>query len=174
MNKPCSKTCGPDIEVMELAELPIDNLASLPDEFLAVRDVIDESTGRVLHTITRIPSGRLFPTGALANAFTLDGNNDKLEIAEGQPLPAYVQKEATENIVYPANKTHPAQFLVIGKIGDLLLCQNTGVVVELTGHDYIVSQQYYVAANGGVTTNASETGQKCFIPVSDTKLLINL
>lgn len=173
-NKPCDKNPCQDIEVQELAELPIDNLASIPDYFLTEREVIDETTGRAYHSITRTPGSRLFPTGAMANSFTLDGNNDKLEIIEGQPTPAYVQKEATENIVYEANATHPAQFLIVGKIGDLLLCQNTGVVIELKGHSYIVGAQYYLGADGGVTTTASQTGQKLFIPISDTKLLINL
>lgn len=170
----CDHPCQ-DIEVQELSELPVDNLASIPDYFLTEREVVDETTGKTYNSITRTPGTRLFPNGAMANSFTLDGNNDKLEVVEGQPIPAYVQNEGVENVVYAADATHPAQFLVTGKIGDLLLCQASGVIYTLRGHDYIVGATYYRAnKEGEVTTDASQTGQKLFTALSNTKLLINL
>lgn len=169
----CEHPCS-TMEVQELAELPIDNLASLPDFFLTERNVLDETTGKTYHSITRTPANRLFPNGTMANAFTLDGNNPNIQPTVGQPIPVYIQNEGTSNVVYPANSTHPAQFFVTGMIGDLLLCQNTGVIYTLEGNEYIVGAQYYLASDGGVTTSNTQTGQKLFIPLSQTKLLINL
>lgn len=170
----CHNPCKSKMEVQELAELPIDNLASLPDFFLTERDVLDDTTGKVYHSITRTPANRLFPNGNMANAFTLDGNNPTIQPQSGQPIPVYIQNEGTSNVVYPANSTHKAQFFAIGLVGDLLLCQNTGVINTLEGNQYIVGAQYYLATNGGVTTDSTQTGQRLFVPLSQTKLLINL
>lgn len=170
----CNNPCEPQMEVQELADLPIDNLASLPDYVLTERDVLDDTTGKTYHSITRTPTSRLFPNGTMANTFTLDGNNPTIQPQPGQPIPAYIQNEGTSNVVYPANGTHPAQFFVVGMVGDLLLCQNSSVINTLEGNQYIVGAQYYLATNGGVTTSSTQTGQKLFIPLSQTKLLINL
>lgn len=176
--------CGPapkyvnacqDMEVQELAELPVDDLESVPDYFLVERDVLDQSTGKVLHSIVRMPGNRVLPNGNLANSFTLDGNNPTLNLVEGQPLPAYVQNEGASNVVYPADSSHKAQFFVTGTIGDLLLCQGSGVMHFLGGTDYIVGMTYYLSSTAGeVTTNPSETGQALFTVLSPTKLLIKL
>lgn len=169
----CNKTCN-DMEVQELSELPIDNLESTVDFFLTERAVLDESTGKVLHTITRTPGNKIMPNGNLDNCFTLDPNNPDLEIVAGQPLPAYVSNNGATTSVLPADGKHSAQFFVIGKVGDLVLCQNTGVINVLGGHEYILSAQYYRGSDGEPTTDSSVTGQKLFIAISTTKLLINL
>lgn len=169
-NKPCEQ-----MEVQELCELPIDTLDSVPDYFLTERAVLDESTGTVKHTITRTPGNRILPNGNLANIFTLDGNNPTIEVTEGQPLPAYIQNEGTKNVVYLAGQGHPADFLIVGKIGDLLACQNTGIVNTLSGNTYIPGATYYLANTAGqVTTDPSQTGQKLFKVFSETKLGICL
>lgn len=174
MNPKCNKTCQ-NIEVQELVELPIDNLQSLPDYFLVERAVLDESTGKVKHTLVRLPANRILPNGNNANLFTLDGNNPSLNIQEGQPLPAYVQNSGARNIVYPADSAHPAQFFVVGTYGDLLLCQASGVILELGGTEYIVGATYYLASQAGqVTTDATQTGQKLFTVVSPTQLIVKL
>lgn len=166
----CKNLCE-KIEVQELCELPIDTFDNVPDYFLVERAILDESTGKVKNSIFRIPGNRILPNGNLANAFTLDGNNPTIEVTDGQPLPAYVQNEGTQNVVYLAGKGHPADFLIIGKIGDLLVCQNTGVINTLSGNTYTPGAVYYLAnAVGEVTTDPSQTGQKLFKVFSDTKL----
>lgn len=173
-NKQCSDPCT-KIEVAEICELPIDNLASLPDYILTERAIIDESTGKVMHTITRTPTATLIPNGNNANLFTLDGNNPTIEPIEGQPIPAYVQNEGSRNVVFPADATHPAHFFIVGKLGDLLLCQASGVINTLGGNSYIPGATYYRSSTAGeVTTNASQTGQKLFYVASNTKLIIEL
>jgi len=71
-----------------------------------------------------------------------------------------------------ADTTHPPVALAIGKSVGLVLTQNSGMVNIPEGHQYIVSQQYYIGANGEPTTTASN--YKLFIPVSSTKLAINM
>lgn len=171
----CNKTCETPIEVQELCDLPIDNLESVPDYFLVERDVLDESTGRVKHAITRLPGQRVIPTGNLDNVFTLDANNPSLTIPEGQVVPCYIQNNGASNVVYPAGQGHKAQFFAIGTYGDLLLCQASGVINVLAGTDYIIGQPYYLSnTNGEVTTDNTQTGQYLFTPLSQTKLLLNI
>lgn len=170
----CERPCN-NMEVQELADLPIDNLETVPDFFLVERAVLDPNTGNVLHSITRMPGERVVPTGNLQNVFTLDPNNNSLQIPEGQVVPCYVQNNGTANVVYPADSGHKAQFVAIGFYGDLLLCQGCGVVNVLAGTEYIVGAPYYLSSTAGeVTTNPSETGQYLFTPVSQTKLLLNI
>lgn len=175
--KDCNK-CKPvceQMEVQELAELPVDDFVGLPDYFLVERAILDDNTGKVLHTITRLPANRVIPNGNNANLFTLDPNNTTLNIQPGQVLPAYVQNEGTMNVVYPADANHKAQFLVVGTYGALILCQGSGVVNLLEGHEYIIGATYYTSSTAGeVTTSASQTGQAVFVPLSSTKLLIKL
>lgn len=176
-NNKCNQPCSNPMEVQEVCDLPIDNLASQPDYLLAVRAVLDESTGKVKHAITRVPTNLLIPNGNLANQFTLDGNNPTLleQITDGQVIPAYVANEGASNVVYAAGRGHAAQFLIVGRIGDLLLCQNAGVAIMLSGTEYIVGATYYLANNAGeVTTDATQTGQKLFTVFSNTKLGIIL
>lgn len=171
---PPSHSCS-TMEVQELCDLPVDNLDALPEYVLTERTTLDETTGKVLHSLTRLPMGRINPSGNLANQFTLDGNNPSLTITSGQPLPAYIANEGSQLVVYLAGSGHPADFLVVGTVGDLLLCQAVGVVNTLGGNDYIGGMQYYLGSQAGtVTTSASQTGQKLFKVLSDTKLLINM
>lgn len=174
-NNDCNKSCGFVTEVQELAELPIDNLPTPVDYFLTERAVLDESTGKVLHTITRLAGNKVIPNGNLANTFTLDSNNPDLTIPEGQVVPCYVRNNGATNTVYVAGSNNPAVFLAVGTYGDLLLCQSSGVVNILGGHNYIIGVDYYTSSTAGqVTTNATETGQYLFTPVSDTQLVLNI
>lgn len=163
------------IGVQQVSELPIDNLESTPDYFIAIREFVNDQTGQVDEAFTRVPGQRLLPSGNLDNVFGLEANNDSLAIPENQVLPVYVANEATQNVVYPAGANHPAMFLAFGTYGvGQILGQSTGVLNITAGTDYIVGAQYYLASDGGVTTSASQTGQKLFIPISKTKLLINM
>lgn len=176
--QPCAKQSAPTcstLEVQELCELPLDTLDSVPDYFLVERTVLDQSTGKVKHTITRLPGNRILPNGNMDNVFTLDGNNPTIDPQPGQPLPVYIQNEGTTDTVYLAGAGHPAQFFVVGKVGDLLLCQNTGVINTLSGNTYTPTATYYLGNTPGtVTTDSSQTGQKLFTVFSSTKLGICL
>lgn len=170
----CEKPCE-TMEVQQLADLPIDNLESVPDYFLTERTVIDQSTGELLHSITRTPGNRVLPNGNLDNVFTLDANNADLVIPEGQVVPCYIQNTGTSNAVYKAGKGHQAQFFAIGTYGDLLLCQACGVINVLAGTQYLVGVPYYLSnTDGEVTTSPNETGQYLFTAISPTKLLLNI
>lgn len=170
----CEKPCN-QMEVQELAELPIDNLETVPDYFLTERTVLDETTGKVLHSITRTPGNRVVPTGNLQNVFTLDPGIDGWNVDTSLPVPAYVQNNGSNNQVLQAGSGHRAQFMVIGQLGDLLLCQSIGVLSILEGHQFIPGAKYYTSnVQGQVTTDASQTGQYLFTVVSDTKLLLNV
>jgi hypothetical protein len=64
---------------------------------------------------------------------------------------------------------------MLGKHADnLMRVQNTGFVNIPEGHQYIVDAQYYLGENGQPVTDSSITGQKLFIPVSNTKLAVNM
>lgn len=178
----CAPSCGPipagpcsEMEIQEVVDLPIDDLETAPDFFLAERNVLDDTTGKVMATIVRVPGNFVIPEGSNENKFTLDGNNPTLNIQDGQPLPAYVQNEGAQNVVYPADTTHPAQFFIVGTVGDLLLCQATGVMLFRGGTDYVVGATYYQGANAGeVSTTPSANGQKLFYVASPTKLIVKL
>lgn len=165
-----------ETSVQELAELPIYDLDSLSNlNLLTEYPALDEATGKVLHSIVRLPLNRVIPNGDLEGKFTLAANNDSLTITEGQPLPAYVTLDGSIARVMPADGGHKAKFLVLGEYSEgLVLCQATGVVNYLAGHDLIVGADYYLAKDGGFTTSASETGQHLFYVLSSTKILVNL
>lgn len=163
-----------NIGIQDVSELPLDNLESVPDYFITLRTFQDESTGDVVNAFTRTPGNKVLPTGNLDNVFALDPNNSALTIDPTQPTPCYVANEGTKNVVYPADGAHKALFFAIGTYGEQLLCQNAGVLNILQGHKYIIGQQYYLATDGGVTTDDSETGQPLFVPVSKYKLLLNI
>lgn len=168
-------SCNKQIGVADVSMLPIDNLESLPDYLLCIREILPkDEAGSVEYVFTRIPAERLFPSAANANLFTLDTNNPSLTVEEAQPLPAYVSNEGNQLVVMPANKNHKAQFVVIAVEDGVALCQANGVFNTLGGNRYNSGSTYYLASEGGVTTDPSQTGQKLFTCLGKTKLLINL
>lgn len=169
-NNPQMNSCTKNVAVMNINDLPIDNLESIPDYYLTIRTFPNQETGEVISTFTRVPGIKVTPTGNLDNVFSLQGAEQMITIPENQVVPAYVQNNGSTNQVLKAG-TNNAQFLLIGTYGNMYLCQNTGVINMINGHNYIISQQYYAATNGTVSTSGT---QKLFIPVSQTKLLINM
>lgn len=165
--------CDLGITTTYVGELPLDNLESLPSAIICERDVEDPATGDIKHTLTRVPTERLIPNGNYDNIVAIQSNNPSIIVPEGQVLAGYVQNEGSRIVAYLADATHPAQFLIVGNLADgQILIQPTGVVNIPGGHQYISVAQYYVGAKGQpVTENTS--GQKLFIPISNTKLLIN-
>lgn len=162
-----------NIETQYIGELPIDTLVDLPDYILTERDIVDQETGNVVRSITRTPTLKIVPNGNYDNITTLEPNNESLEVPEGQVRGAYVKNEGAMNVVHYADTAHQAQFIIVGKLTDSILIQNVGVINIVGTHRYIVGAQYYQGDNGEPTTS-SESGQKLFIPISNTKLLINM
>lgn len=167
--------CNRPPETQYIGELPIDNLDSLPDYFIAERDVPDEQTGETSRGIVRVPSGKIFPNANTDNVYALDPNNTAITVPEKQVRACYVENAVSSIIMRYADNTHPPMFLALGLYAGMMRCQNSGVVNIPEGHNYTISQQYYVATDGtGEPVTASTSGKKLFIPISSTKLLINM
>lgn len=164
--------CKKPTEVQYIGELPVDSLESLPEYFLAERDVIDQTTGNTVRSIVRVPTGKIFPQANMDNVVALEPNNTAISIPDNQVRGVYIQNSGSAYIMQYADTTHAPVALAIGKVNSLILTQNSGMVNIPNGHSYIVGQQYYIGANGEPTTTSSN--YKLFIPVSSTKLAINM
>lgn len=166
--------CNKPIEALHISQYPIDTLESMPDYFLTERNVVDEATGNTKYSLTRTPAGKIFPQGNMDNVIALEPNNTALEVPENQVRAGYVQNTGNTIVMQYANANHSAVFLMLGKVTDMMLVQNTGFVHIPEGHQYVIGQQYYLGEDGVPTTDSSITGQKLFVPVSTTKLAINM
>lgn len=163
--------CSNNVETQYIGDLPIDSLESLPEYFMAERDVLDESTGNTVRSLVRVPSSKLFPTVTMDNVFALEPNNTAITIPTAQVRAVRIVNQGSADVMQYADNTHAPMMLATGKVSDLILCQNCGVV-NLPNHQYIVGSQYYAGANGEPTTTSGT--YKLFIPISSSKLLINL
>lgn len=167
--------CNRPVKTEYIANVPIDNLATLPDFILAERDVEDVTTGNIARTFVRVPAEKLFPNGNYANVAAIQANNTSITVPDNEVRAGYVANEGAANVVKYADSTHNPVFLMLGFSTDLLLVQSTGIVNILEGHPYIVGAQYYAAADGsGEPVTDSTSGQKLFIPISQTQLAINI
>lgn len=165
-------SCEQPIKTEYIGDVAIDNLDSLPDYVLAERDTEDLSTGNTVREMVRVPAGKLFPQGNMDNVFALETNNEAIEVPENAVRACRITNENSMFIMRYADASHAPVFLALGKQAGLMLCQNSGVVNIPKGHQYIVGQQYYVGANGEPTTSAND--YKLFVPVSATKLVVNM
>lgn len=166
--------CKKPYTVESIHDVDIDDLATIPDYFIGVREVADPSTGNSIMTPVRIPGARVMPTANLANVVALDINNTTLEIPENQVLGGYYDIQPGGNVMRLADATHPAEFLMLGKYTDgKMLVQTTGFLTINAGHQYIMGQQYYLGENGEPVTDSTITGQKLFKPLTDTLVNIN-
>lgn len=167
--------CSPKVKTVNIADVAIDNMATLPDYFLAERDVEDVTTGNIVRTPVRVRSTDIFPNANNDNVTAIEINNSAITVPAKQVRAGYVENGVGANIVRYANNAHRAVFLMLGKHTDnLMRIQNTGFVNIPEGHSYIVGSQYYLGNNGEVVTDSSVTGQKLFIPISNTKLAVNM
>lgn len=176
-NKPnCLGNCGCHGKpaTQYIGELPIDNLESIADYFIAERDVEDPNTGTIIRSLVRISGSKLFPNSNMDNVAALETNNTSIEVPKGQVRGVYISNEVNTHVMRYADASHPAVMLALGPWTDLMLVQNSGFVNMNEPHEYVVGAQYYLGENGAPTTDESITGQKLFIPVSSTKLAINL
>ena len=167
--------CNKPVKTEYIANVPIDNLATLPDFILAERDVEDVTTGNIARTFVRVPAEKLFPNGNYANVAAIQANNTAITVPDNEVRAGYVANEGAANVVKYADATHNPVFLMLGFSTDLLLVQSTGIVNILEGHPYIVGAQYYASADGsGEPVTDATSGQKLFIPISQTQLAINI
>lgn len=167
--------CNPKVKTINIADVAIDNIAELPQFFLAERDVEDITTGNIVRTPVRVRSSDIFPNANNDNVIALAINNNGIDVPAGQVRAGYVENGVGANMIQYAGESHAAVFLMLGKHADnLMRVQNTGFVNIPEGHQYIVDAQYYLGENGQPVTDSSITGQKLFIPVSNTKLAVNM
>lgn len=167
--------CSPKVKTVNIADVAIDNMATLPDYFLAERDVEDITTGNIVRTPVRVRSTDIFPGANNDNVIALAINNNGITVPEGQVRAGYIENGVGALTMQYAGTSNSAVFLMLGKHTDnLMRVQNTGFVNIPEGHSYIVGAQYYLGENGAPVTDSSVTGQKLFIPVSNTKLAVNM
>lgn len=168
------KECNKPYTITHVADLDIDDLATIPDYFLGVRAVESTTTGNTIYTPVRIPGARVMPTGNLANVTALASNNPSIEIPEKQVLAGYLDSQPGGNIMRLADENHAAMFLMIGNYAnEKILIQTTGFLTIPSGHQYIPLQQYYLGENGEPVTDNTITGQKLFIPFDEYTLNVN-
>lgn len=169
----CDKCSHKNLETQYIGDLPIDSLTDLPEYLLAERDVEDELSGDTVRSLVRIPTNRIAPNGNLDNIFAVVANNDDLTVEKGQVKAVAVAQVNSTYSVVPASDDHPTMFIMVGRDDKVVLAQNCGVINILCGHDYVLLAQYYRGEDGEPTTD-STSGEKLFIPISKTQLLINM
>lgn len=158
-----------------IGDLPLDNLENMPDYFLMERDIEDQETGDVVRSIVRTPAGKVVPNGNYDNVAAIQANNVAIEIPEGQVRAVYIANEGSANVMQYSDASHAPVMLAIGTLTDLVLVQNCGFVNIPGGHQYVIGQMYYDSADGsGEPTTDPTSGIKLFVPVSTTKLAINM
>ena len=167
--------CSPKVKTVNIADVAIDNTDVLPDYFLAEKDIEDVTTGNIKRTPVRVRSTDIFPNANNDNVIALTVNNTAITVPENQVRAGYIANEVGANTMQYAGSSNAAVFLMLGMHADnLMRVQNTGFVNIPGGHRYIVGAQYYLGNNGEPVTDASVTGQKLFIPISNTKLAVNM
>lgn len=167
--------CQNSVKTVNIGDVAIDSLASLPDYFLAERDVEDLSTGNVVRTPVRVPSAKIFPNASQDNVIGLEVNNLSVKVPANQVRAGYISNEPGASVMKYADATHAPVFLMLGLHTDnIMRVQNCGFVNIPEGHSYIIGATYFLGENGEPVTDASITGKKLFIPVSSTKLAVIL
>lgn len=167
-------SCDNKVETVNIADVAIDTLASLPDYILAERDITDDATGNIKRTPVRVPSAALFPNANNDNVIGLAINNTAITVPENQVRAGYISNEPGALVMKYADANHAASFLMLGLHTDnVMRVQNAGFVIIPEGHQYIPGAQYYVGENGEPVTDSTITGQKLFKPMSSTVLAIN-
>ena len=160
--------------ITNISEVDIDDLATIPDYFIGVREVESPTDGNTIYTPVRIPGARVMPTGNLANVIALATNNTALEVPENQVLAGYYDAQPGGNVMRLADSTHPAMFMMIKNYTNgKMLVQTTGFLTIEKGHNYIPLTQYYLGDDGQPVTDSTITGQKLFIPLDEYTLNVN-
>lgn len=171
----CGCNANTKVKTIKAADVAVDSLNSLPDYIYAERAVTDESTGETKYALVKEPATKLFPNVNNDNVVAESVNNIAINVPENQVRAGFIKNEVGMNTMQYAGKSHAAVFIMLGKHADnLMRIQNTGFINIPAGHSYIVDAQYYLGENGEPVTDSSITGQKLFIPISNTKLAINM
>lgn len=166
--------CKKPFTTTHVSELDVDDLATIPDYFLAIRALTDGETGNTVYTPVRVPGAKVAPTGNLANVIALTTNNTGINVPEGQVLAGYLDVQPGGNMIKLAGVSNPAQFLIVGNYTNgKALIQSTGFLFIPGGHQYTPGLQYYLGESGEPVTDETITGQKLFRPVDDYYLQIN-
>lgn len=166
--------CAKNIEIQDIADVPIDNIESVPDYFITERDIVDVATGNTIRSFTRTPGAKILPNGTLDNVVAFEANNTALVVPDNQVRGVRVVNSGSAYTLQYADTSNAPVMIAIGlTAGNLVLCQNCGFINIPNGHAYIVGQQYYQGDDGEPTTD-STSGFKLFIPVSSTRLAVNL
>lgn len=168
-------SCNNKIETVNIGDIAVDSLATLPDYFLAERDVTDDATGVIKRTPVRVPSAKIFPNANNDNVIGLAVNNTAITVPENQVRAGYISNEPGALVMKYADASNRADFLMLGLHTDnIMRVQNTGFVSIPEGHGYIPNAQYYLGENGEPVTDSTITGQKLFKPMSSTVLAVNM
>lgn len=168
-------SCDNKVKTVNIADIAIDTLASLPDYFLAERDILDEASGNVKRTPVRVPSATIFPNANNDNVIGLAVNNTAITVPENQVRAGYIQNMPGANVMQYAGPSNKARFLMLGLHTDnIMRVQSTGFVIIPEGHQYIPGTQYYLGENGEPVTDSTITGQKLFTPESSTVLNVKI
>lgn len=168
-------SCDNKVKTVNIADIAIDTLASLPDYFLAERDILDEASGNVKRTPVRVPSATLFPNANNDNVIGLAVNNTAIVVPANQVRAGYIQNMPGANVMQYAGPSNKARFLMLGLHTDnIMRVQSTGFVIIPEGHQYIPGTQYYLGENGEPVTDSTITGQKLFTPESSTVLNVKI
>lgn len=155
-----------------IGNIDVFTLDRVPDFILAEVDVEDPNTGKVIRSMVRVPGAKLFGGGSFDGQTVIEPNNE-IEVQESQPLGARIVNNGNYNTVELSNIGQPVDFLIIRKMGAMLVIQASGFVYYPEGHQYIVGQDYYLSDSGLPTTDPT-SGVKLFKPISSTKLVITL
>lgn len=168
-------SCNNKVETVNIGDIAIDTLASLPDYLLGERDVTDDATGNIKRTPVRVPSAKLFPNANNDNVIGLAVNNNAITVPENQVRAGYISNEPGALVMKYADASHHADFLMLGLHTDnIMRVQDTGFVIIPEGHQYIPGAQYYLGENGEPVTDSTITGQKLFKPMSGTVLSVKM
>lgn len=168
-------SCNNKVETVNIGDVAVDSLATLPDYFLAERDVTDDATGVIKRTPVRVPSAKIFPNANNDNVIGLAVNNTAITVPDNQVRAGYISNEPGALVMKYADASNHADFLMLGLHTDnIMRVQNTGFVIIPEGHQYIPGTQYYLGENGEPVTDSTMTGQKLFKPQSSTVLAVNM
>lgn len=166
------KNCKP-IGVKNITDIAIDPYDTVPDAFLVVRNIYDSLTGTTYPKILRAAGSKVMPNGNYDNVIVVDSNNTAIEVPENQVRAGYMRNAGSAYILQYADTTHNPEFLMLGTLAGQMMIQNTGFIDIPNGHSYVVGQRYYVGENG-IPTTSPASGFSLFIPISSTRLAVEL
>lgn len=168
-------SCNNKVETVNIGDVAVDSLATLPDYFLAERDVTDDATGVIKRTPVRVPSAKIFPNANNDNVIGLAVNNTAITVPDNQVRAGYISNEPGALVMKYADASSHADFLMLGLHTDnIMRVQNTGFVIIPEGHQYIPGADYWLSENGEPSTDSSITGQHLFKPMSSTVLAVDI